>query len=88
MSHARERMGIESLTHWKPESVWEDTPVSHDTCGVDTQDGRGRLGGTAEGLEKGGSVLGASSARGKGHEEGGLAYAKVGSSLRSSPGNS
>ena len=33
-------------------------------------------------------LLGASSACGKGHEEGGLAYAKVGSSLRSSPGNS
>ena len=36
-------------------------------------------------------VLGASvrnSARGKGHEEGGSAYAKAGSSLRSSPGNS
>ena len=33
-------------------------------------------------------VLGASSAHGKGHEEGGLAYAKVGSRLRSSPGNS
>ena len=29
-----------------------------------------------------------SSAHGKGHEEGGLAYAKVGSSLRSPPGNS
>jgi len=28
------------------------------------------------------------SARGKGHEEGGSAYAKAGSSLRSSPGNS
>ena len=28
------------------------------------------------------------SARGKGHEEGGLAYAKAGSSLRSPPGNS
>ena len=28
------------------------------------------------------------SARGKGHEEGGLAYAKVGLSLRSPPGNS
>ena len=28
------------------------------------------------------------SAHGKGHEEGGLAYAKVGSSLRSPPGNS
>ena len=28
------------------------------------------------------------STRGKGHEEGGLAYAKVGSSLRSPPGNS
>ena len=37
------------------------------------------------------SLLGASvrnSARGKGHEEGGLAYAKAGSSLRSLPGNS
>jgi len=37
------------------------------------------------------SLLGASvknSAHGKGHEEGGSAYAKVGSSLRSSPGNS
>ena len=33
-------------------------------------------------------VRGASSARGKGHEEGGLAYAKAGSSLRSLPGNS
>ena len=33
-------------------------------------------------------VRGASSARGKGHEEGGLAYAKAGSSLRSPPGNS
>ena len=33
-------------------------------------------------------VQGASSARGKGHEEGGLAYAKAGSSLRSPPGNS
>jgi len=36
-------------------------------------------------------VLGASvrhSARGKGHEEGGSAYAKAGSSLRSPPGNS
>ena len=29
-----------------------------------------------------------SSAHGKGHEEGGLAYAKVGLSLRSPPGNS
>ena len=29
-----------------------------------------------------------SSARGKGHEEGGSTYAKVGSSLRSPPGNS
>ena len=28
------------------------------------------------------------SARGKGHEEGGLAYAKAGSSLRRPPGNS
>ena len=33
-------------------------------------------------------VPGASSARGKGHEEGGSAYAKAGSSLRSPPGNS
>ena len=33
-------------------------------------------------------MRGASSASGKGHEEGGLAYAKVGSSLRSLPGNS
>ena len=32
-------------------------------------------------------LRGASSARDKGHEEGGLAYAKAGSSLRSSPGN-
>ena len=39
----------------------------------------------------GGTVPGASvrnSARGKGHEEGGLAYAKARSSLRSPPGNS
>ena len=35
-----------------------------------------------------GKVWGASSARGKGHEEGGLTYAKAGSSLRSPPGNS
>jgi len=34
------------------------------------------------------AVRGASSASGKGHEEGGLAYAKAGSSLRSLPGNS
>jgi len=33
-------------------------------------------------------LRGASSTRGKGHEEGGSAYAKAGSSLRSSPGNS
>ena len=33
-------------------------------------------------------LQGASSAHGKGHEEGGLAYAKAGSSLRSLPGNS
>ena len=33
-------------------------------------------------------LLGASSARSKGYEEGGLAYAKAGSSLRSLPGNS
>ena len=33
-------------------------------------------------------VRGASSAHGKGHEEGGSAYTKVGSSLRSPPGNS
>ena len=33
-------------------------------------------------------LWGASSARGKGHEEGGLTYAKAGSSLRSLPGNS
>ena len=33
-------------------------------------------------------LRGASSAPGKGHEEGGLAYAKAGSSLRSPPGNS
>jgi len=32
-------------------------------------------------------VRGASSIPGKGHEEGGLAYAKAGSSLRSLPGN-
>ena len=37
-----------------------------------------------------GKLLGASvrhSAHGKGHEEGGLTYAKAGSSLRSPPGN-
>ena len=34
------------------------------------------------------SLWGASSACGKGHEEGGSAYAKAGSSLRSLPGNS
>ena len=33
-------------------------------------------------------MRGVSSARGKGHEVGGLAYAKAGSSLRSLPGNS
>ena len=33
-------------------------------------------------------MRGASSAPGKGHEGGGLAYAKAGSSLRSLPGNS
>ena len=33
-------------------------------------------------------MLGASSTHGKGHEEGGSAYAKVGLSLRSPPGNS
>ena len=33
-------------------------------------------------------MRGASSARGKGHEEGGSAYAKAGSSFRSPPGNS
>ena len=33
-------------------------------------------------------MWGASSVPGKGHEEGGLAYAKAGSSLRSLPGNS
>ena len=33
-------------------------------------------------------LWGASSAPGKGHEEGGLTYAKAGSSLRSPPGNS
>ena len=33
-------------------------------------------------------LRGASSASGKGHEEGGLVYAKAGSSLRSLPGNS
>ena len=40
--------------------------------------------------ENGTSLLGARvrhSARGKGHEEGGSTYAKVGSSLRSPPGN-
>ena len=35
-----------------------------------------------------GLLWGASSAPGKDHEEGGLAYAKAGSSLRSLPGNS
>jgi len=35
-----------------------------------------------------GNVWGASSAPGKGHKEGGLTYAKAGSSLRSLPGNS
>ena len=39
-----------------------------------------------DGLLPGASVR--NSARGKGHEEGGLAYAKAGSSLRSPPGNS
>ena len=34
------------------------------------------------------NLRGASSASGKGHEEGGLAYEKAGSSLRSLPGNS
>ena len=41
-------------------------------------------------LPHGSSLPGASvrnSAHGKGHEEGGLAYAKAGSSLRSPPGN-
>jgi len=40
---------------------------------------------------EGGRMLGASvrhCAHGKGHEEGGSTYAKVGSSLRSPPGNS
>ena len=40
---------------------------------------------------RGGGLQGASvrtSTRGKGHEEGGSTYAKVGSSLRSPPGNS
>ena len=36
--------------------------------------------------EGNGDLLGARSARGKGHEEGGLTYAKAGSSLRSPPG--
>ena len=35
-----------------------------------------------------GLLWGASSTPGKGHEEGGLAYAKAGSSLRGLPGNS
>ena len=42
-------------------------------------------------LPRGSSLPGASvrtSAHGKGHEEGGSAYAKAGSSLRSPPGNS
>jgi len=38
--------------------------------------------------EKHPNLRGASSASGKGHEEGGLTYAKAGSSLRSLPGNS
>ena len=47
--------------------------------------------GKIEGRRRRGRFPGASvrnSARGKGHEEGGSAYAKVGSSLRSPPGNS
>src|SRR5574341_8911 len=40
------------------------------------------------GKTEGRRVRGASSAPGKGHEKGGLAYAKAGSSLRSLPGNS
>ena len=46
--------------------------------------------GKIEGRRRRGRLLGASmrnSARGKGHEEGGSAYAKAGSSLRSPPGN-
>ena len=42
----------------------------------------------AEDMKKRWQMRGASSAPGKGHEEGGLAYAKAGSSLRSLPGNS
>ena len=38
--------------------------------------------------KKGGDAGSRSSAHGKGHEEGGSAYAKAGSSLRSLPGNS
>ena len=38
--------------------------------------------------KKGGDAGSRSSTHGKGHEEGGSAYAKVGSSLRSPPGNS
>ena len=52
---------------------------------------RGAWPATFLGAAKSPTLLGASlrnSARGKGHEEGGLAYAKAGSSLRSPPGNS
>ena len=43
---------------------------------------------TSWNVKSSGSLRGASSTRGKGHEEGGSAYAKAGSSLRSPPGNS
>ena len=57
------------------------------TGGYDTCVG-GREGGIREGCNRKTIARSRSSACGKGHEEGGSAYAKAGSSLGSPPGNS
>ena len=62
------------------------------TCNAGDTGDVGSVPGSGRSPEEGnGNLPGASvrnSTRGKGHEEGGSAYAKAGSSLRSPPGNS
>ena len=74
------------LTGFPGDSVVKNLPANEGDTGLIPGLGRSLGGGNGNPLLPVASVR--NSARGKGHEEGGSAYAKVGSSLRSPPGNS
>ena len=74
------------LTGFPGDSVVKNLPANEGDTGLIPGLGRSLGGRNGNPLLPGASVR--NSARGKGHEEGGSAYAKAGLSLRSLPGNS